>query len=164
MSIPIGLHVEGMTTGITPYPNTDTNILDINIRTASLFVYCNGKDITTKLTGNPTVTKTINKHLTVNIPYKPGEQFNVTQPIDNLTFSGINLFTSYIYTFEFWVQLDFDISVNGTLVSTYPPEFKATFVAYAYANMTKLIPIVSENCTVTVPSQAIPLYDPRLFG
>jgi hypothetical protein len=164
MSIPIGLHAEGANTGIAPWTNTETNILDIHIRTASLFVYCNGKNITTQLTGNPTLIKTINKRLTVNIPYRQDQKFNVTQAIDNVTFSGINLFTSYIYTFEFLVKLDFDIRINGTLVSNNPTDFNANFVVYAYANMTKLIPFVSENGVVIAPSPAIPLYAPTLFG
>jgi len=164
MSIPIGLHVEGVNTGLSQWTNTETNILDINIRTASLFVYCNGKNITTQLTGNPTLIKTLNKHLTVTVPYTDGQRFNVTQPIDNVTFSGINLFTSYIYTFEFLIQLDFDIIINGFAISNNPAGFNANFLAYAYANMTPLIPNVSVNCVVNAPSPAIPLYAPTLFG
>lgn len=166
MRIPIGLHAEGIHTGTFPWlsvSNANT-LVDINIKTASLIVYCNNKDITPQLTGSSTLTKTINKNLTVNIPYSQGQPFNVTQVIDNVTFSGITLFTSYIYTFDFKLKLDFEIRINGTLVSNQPSDLNEILTVYAYANMTNMNPITTINCTVTAPTPAIPLYVPVVFA
>jgi hypothetical protein len=168
MSIPIGLHAEGIHTGTFPWlPNSvsDTNTLvAITIKTASLIVYCNNKDITKQLTGSPTLIKTINKNLTVNIPYRQGQTFNVTQSIDNVTFSGITLFTSYIYTFDFKLKLDLDIRINGVEISNIPSDVTESLTVYAYANMTNMNPIMAVNCSVTAPNPSIPLYPPTLFG
>ena len=168
MTIPIGLHVEGIHTGIPPWlplsVSNENTLVDINIKTASLIVYCNNKDITKQLTGSSTLTKTINKNLAVNIPYSQGQAFDVTQAIDNVSFSGITLFTSYIYTFDFKLKLDFEIRINGTLVSNQPTDLSKFLTVYAYANMTNMNPITAINCTVIAPTPAIPLYPPTLFN
>ncbi len=164
MNIPLGLHVEGINTGTLPWNNTATNTLDIHITTASLSVYCNEKDITAQLTGSPILRKTVNRNLTINVPYMQRQKFNVTQVVDTLSFSRINLFTSYIYTFDFKVKLDFDIRMNGTLVSNQPSSFSENLIAYAYANMTSMNPIIAQNATIILPNTPIPLTIPALFA
>jgi hypothetical protein len=167
--VPFGLHVEGVNTASLPYWRTySSNILDINIQTVSLSVYCNGTDITSKLYGYSTLTKnipkTIDSQLTVSIPYVESQRFNATQAIDNVFFTGINLFTSPVYSFEFKIRVDLEIHVNGTLVSNPQSFVKGNLITYAYANMTNKIPIVSENCTVIQPNPAILLNAPSLFA
>ena len=164
MYIPLGIHLEGVNTRTAPWNISGTNTVDINIQTASLLVYCNGKNITTQFLGRTTLTKTLNQHITVNVPYMQGQKFNATQVVGSVLFSGIPLFTSYIYTFEFKLELDFEIRINGTVVSNQPSDFNENWIVYAYANMTKTIPITAINCSVIYPSSPIPLITPTLFA
>jgi hypothetical protein len=167
--VPVGLHAEGINTASLPYWRTYMpNILDINIQTVSLTVYCNGTDITPKLLGYSTLTKnipkTIDSHLIVSIPYVESQSFNVTQAIDHVFFTGINLFTSPVYTFDFKVQIDLEIYINGTMVPNPQSFVKGNLITYAYANMTDAIPVVSENCSVITPNPAIVLNAPILYA
>jgi hypothetical protein len=167
--VPFGLHAEGINTASLPYWRTYMpNILDIQIQTVSLTIYCNGTNITSRLSGYSTLTKTIPKtidsHLIVSIPYVESQPFNVTQTIDNVFFTGLNLFTSPMYTFDWKVQVELEIRINGTLVPNPQSFVKGNLITYAYANMTNTIPIVSENCTVISPNPAIILTAPTLFA
>lgn len=155
MYIPLGLRVEG-------WNESGTNTVDISIITASLFVYCNGKNITTQLSGRPTLTKTSNQRLTVRVD-TPKSKFNATQVVGSVGFSGIPLFTSNIYTFDFQLVLDLNIKINDTEVSNNPSNLNESLDAYAYANMTNVNPNTAFNCTIINPSTSIPLITPELF-
>jgi hypothetical protein len=133
-----------------------------------LTIYCNGTNITSNLSGYSTVTenipKTINSSLIVSIPYVENQPFNVTQTIDNVLFTGLNLFTSPMYTFDWKVQVKLEIRINSQEVPNPQSFVKGNLITYAYANMTNTIPIVSENCTVISPNPAIILNAPILFA
>jgi hypothetical protein len=154
LNIPVGLHAEGVMRTNTP------KVFRIKITTAKLDVFCNGTYIT-----NLTQTKTdINKYIQFTIPNN--SPFIITQMVDVLAFSGIVLQTSPINTFSFGLTLSFDIYDTETHLMTSIDKNTtfSTFIQYAYANMTDVIPFDNINCQLNFPSPALGYSEPHLYG
>lgn len=162
--IPIGIHAEGIVpTNLQSELLTDTT-LGVVLNTVSLIVYCNGTDITQQLPRNPTLNKILNSKLTVNIPYGQQSKFNVTQVVDTVSFSGITLYTSAVYTFTFAVKLNFNTYINNNPIDTTSPQQSVfNHNMFVYANITDDIPIIAENCRVVEPDPIVLLTTPSIF-
>lgn len=163
--IPVGLHIDGAIPTNLQAASPASNTVSVSLKTASITVFCNGKNITQQIPQNTVaLNKTLTSKLTVNtIPY--GTRFNVTQIVDSVSFSGITLSTSAVYIFTFSVKLDFDISINGNIVSKtlQQSNFNGNLFVYAYANVTDDIPIIATNCRVTEPVSPVFLTSPGIF-
>jgi hypothetical protein len=160
-STPIGLHVEGRV--IEGLSMSSINAIRVSIATATLTVFCNGVNILQK-------TSTQNEQLYID--FTPVQQTNpeirvisTTKMAGSLYFSGIELNTSPVYTFQFALTLTFGVSyVNGTPININSIFETNTFRYYAYGNLTDAIPLTSTNCVVSFPVVDIPLELPLILG
>ena len=157
ISTPIAIHVQGK---FKPFSQLSIPIVTINIKTAYLYVYCNGINL-------PELTKTITNLNTLKLGFKPTNQntpeFNITQIAGTLNFSNIALKMSPIYSFDFAISVVFELFVNGAPLTDGNSPFD-TLQYNAYSNVTSIVPIVNTNCTITFPTQPINQTEPGIFG
>lgn len=158
LSTPIGIRVQGkFKTGQSP------TSLTVNIKTAILYVYCNGINI-------PNLTKTITDLNVLKLKFTQANantaEFTITQVVGALNFSNIALKMSPLYSFDFSLSVEFELFLNGstTPLTNLSNTSIETLQYNAYANITSVVPIVNTNCIVNIPEQPIGIIDPGIFG
>jgi hypothetical protein len=159
VSTPIAIHAQGkFKTG-----QTAVTALTINIKTAILYVYCNGINI-------PTLTKTITDLNILKLKFTQSNvntrDFNITQVVGTLNFSNIVLNMSPLYSFDFGLSVEFELFLNNstTPLTTFSNTSIDTLQYNSYANITSVVPIVNTNCVVNIPGQLIAITEPSIFG
>jgi hypothetical protein len=161
VTIPIGLHVEGrLNDTVSTIPN-DT--FTISLSDPKMRIKQNGAYIlNTESHPISTTTNITDFHLSFNLSSNmdvSNRNFTATQYVGTLTFSGIELLASPIYTFDF--ELGLNIITNN--IDSIWNNFGSSFLCYAYANITKDV-IATSNC-ITDPTTLVNEIDPpNLYG
>jgi hypothetical protein len=160
VSIPIGLHVEGRLNDGASIP---TVMFTISLRDPKMRIKQNGAYILNTESNPISTTTDINDFkLSFKLSSNMGvsnRNFTATQYVGTLTFSGIELLTSPIYTFDF----ELGLNLNTNDIDLIWNNFGSSFLCYAYANITKDV-IATSNCITDATTLINEIDPPNLYG